>query len=83
MSAESSRRAPPALMFLIGTMVSCPFLFLAFALSPLSGTWLRFVIPALPFVALLPLWRWVRDPRPVQRQIATSSLVPEGYAPGA
>jgi len=60
MSAESTRRAPPALLFLIGTMVSCPFLLLAFAISPLSGTWLRFVILALPFVALLPLWRWVR-----------------------
>ena len=59
MSAQSTRRAPPALLLLIGTMVSCPFLLLAFAISPLSGTWLKFVILALPFVALLPLWRWV------------------------
>ena len=80
MTAESSRRAPPALMFLIVTMVSCPFLLLAFAVSPWSGTWLKFLMLALPFVALPPLWRWVRA-RPHSN--AVTSPLPRRVITGA
>jgi hypothetical protein len=83
MSAESSRRAPSAVLFLIGTMVSFPFLLLAFAVSPLSGTWLRFAIAALPFTALLLLWLWVRAPRPAEPKVAMNALAQEAYSPGA
>jgi hypothetical protein len=48
-SNRSERRMPMAVFFLIGVTVGCHFYLLAFALSPVSGTWLKFVIPALPF----------------------------------
>jgi hypothetical protein len=81
MSAESSRRAPWVVLFFIGTMVSFPFLLLAFAVSPLGGSWLRFVIPALPFIALLLAWLWVRAP--ADPQAAMDALAQEAYPPGA
>jgi len=46
--------------YLIGMAVGFPFLLLAFSVSPLSGTWLKFVVPALPFTALVALWVWGR-----------------------
>jgi len=59
-SNRSERRMPMAVFFLIGVTVGCPFYLLAFALSPVSGTWLKFVIPALPFTGMLALWLWTR-----------------------
>jgi len=64
MKSDVNRRVPPVIFFLIVTAVGFPFFLLAFALSPLSDTWLRFVVPALPFTALLALWLWSRNPGP-------------------
>jgi hypothetical protein len=62
-SNRSERRMPMAVFFLIVVTVGCPFFLLAFALSPVSGTWLKFVIPALPFTGMLALWLWIRRAR--------------------
>ena len=83
MRVDSNRRAPLAIFCLIGTMVGFPFFFLAFAVSPLSGTLLRFVLPALPFVALLLLWFWARSSRTEGSKLAVNSLAQEAYPPGA
>jgi hypothetical protein len=83
MRVDSNRRAPLAIFCLIGTMVGFPFFLLAFAVSPLSGTLLRFVLPALPFVALLLLWLWARAPRSEGSKIGMNALTQEAYPPGA
>src|SRR5262245_57863555 len=77
MSQDSKRRAPWVIFFLIGTMISIPYYLLAFAVSPFSGTWLRFVVPVLPFSALLLLWLWARNPRLVGSKIAMNTLAQE------
>ncbi|HKE92709.1 MAG TPA: hypothetical protein VKB34_00270 [Povalibacter sp.] len=59
-SNPSERRVPMVVFYLIGMAVGFPFLLLAFSVSPLSGTWLKFVVPALPFTALVALWVWGR-----------------------
>jgi hypothetical protein len=61
-SNRSERRVPMIVFILIGMSVGTPFLLLAFAMSPLSDTWLRFAVPALPFTALLALSLWRRSP---------------------
>ena len=62
-SNRIDRRMPIPILFLIAVIVGCPFLLLAFALSPVSGTWLMFVSPALPFTGMLILWLWTRRAR--------------------
>ncbi|HEY5808108.1 MAG TPA: hypothetical protein VIT67_09090 [Povalibacter sp.] len=62
-SNRTDRRIPTGVLFLTGVMVGCPFFLLAFALSPVGGTWLMFVIPALLFAGMLTVWLWSRRTR--------------------
>lgn len=79
MSPSSNRRVPSGIFFLIGTMIGFPFLLLVFFTSPLSGTWLKFVVPVLPFAALPLLWLWARD----SRSEGSNAIAQEAYPPGA
>jgi hypothetical protein len=84
MSLDSNRRPPWAIFLLIGTVLSFPFFLLALALSPLSAIWARFLVPALPFTALLLLlWLWLRDRRSAGPKVAVNVLAQEAYPPGA
>jgi hypothetical protein len=82
MKSQLNRRAPSVLFFLIVTAVGFPFFLLAFALSPLNDSWLRFVILALPFAALVALWLWSRKPG-AEGLMGTSTLGQQVYPPGA
>ena len=82
-SNRSERRVPMVVLYLVGTMVGAPFFLVAFALSPLSDTWLRFVAPALPFTALVLLWFWARRPSSGGSNIPINVLAQKTYPPGA
>jgi hypothetical protein len=79
-SNRSEQRVPMIVFFLIGMSVGFPFLLLAFAMSPLSDTWLRFVVRALPFTALLALWLWGRSP---STEPSMNAAAQQAFPPGA
>jgi hypothetical protein len=83
MKSDRNWRVPSVILFLIAVAVGFPYLLLAFAFSPLSGTWLRFVVPLLPFTAVLALWLWSRKPESEGPMRAVNALSPEAPSRGA
>lgn len=82
-SNRGQPRVPAVVLYLAVTVVGAPFFLLAFALTPLNGTWLMFAVAALPFTALVALWFWLRRPSSARSNVSAGVLAQEAYPPGA
>ena len=84
MKLDSNRgepRLPMVVLYLAVAVVGAPFFLLAIGLTSLNGTWLMFAVTALPFIALVPLWFWLR--RPSSGGSNVSIAAHDAYPPGA
>lgn len=84
MKLDSNRgetRLPMVVLYLAGAVVGAPFFLLAIGLTSLNGTWLMLAVAALPLIALVPLWFWLRRPNSGGSNVSIGAH--DAYPPGA